>query len=211
MTDTYEPTSPCGGVDAVAGQPPVPLSVWYRTGDTPGVGRDELIRKSIDQYSSPGQSVVVIDRGASPHAATWPADRAYVRLPQPGLLAGIDARVDLIVLGWSYANDPRATPEMLDELFQLLHAHLNDRGHAILVFDQPRPGTLHAGYVAPLITAATRAGLGYLQSVVYLDTGLRGWVLDTTAPSCQVAWSVGWQQQAHRYLLVLRARAGRHD
>jgi hypothetical protein len=212
MTETHQPcVPPARGVDAVAGQPPVPLNVWYRSDDTPGDARHDLIRQAIEQYSHPGQTVLTIGVGADPGAPPWPAARRYRYLPGWRQLPDPGVPVDLILLAWAYTPDPDTGTDERGEVFGLLHAHLADAGHAVLVFDPPGPGVLHAAHAAALVAAATRAGLGYRQSIAYLDTGLRGPFLDTTRlPPGPQPWPPGWQHQAHRYLLVLSAPDDRH-
>ncbi len=209
MTEAHQPSFRFGcGVDAVAGRPPVPLNVWYRSGDA----RHDLIRQAIEQYSHPGQSVLAIGVAVDPAGPLWPADRRYRYLPGRGPLPDVLEPVDLILLAWAYTADPGTGTDRRGEVFGLLRRYLAEAGHAVLVFDPPVSGVLHAAYAAALITAASRAGLGYRQSIAYLDTGLCGPLLDTAQlrPDPR-PWPPGWQHQAHRYLLVLCAPDGGHE
>jgi hypothetical protein len=210
---TTQPGSSVGGVDVVAGQPPVPLSVWYRTDDGPRNSRNDLARKIIEQYSHPGQVVLGINSGADLSAAALAADRVYLSLPHAGLLVDLtEVHFGLVVVGWPYSHDPRDRSTSTEQdLAAMLRSRLTDAGHVVIVFNPPPPGILHAERAAPLIAAATRVGLGHRQTIVYLDTGLCGGHLDTTRlrPAAH-GWPPGWQHQAHRYLLVLSVRAGHH-
>ncbi len=204
--------APVGGIDVVPGDPPVPLSVWYRA--DPGDGRGDQARQIIDSYSNPGQVVLDFDADAHLHAAAVASGRVYLSLPRIRILIDVaEAGVDLIVARWprprSYGRAASSTAE--HDLALALRSLLGAYGHAVIAFDPPPPGVLHAAQAAPLIDAAAQVGLGHRQDVIHLDTGLRGDVLDTTGlPPDTQGRPPGWQYQAHRHLLVLSPRAGRH-
>src|SRR6266540_1283288 len=194
--------APVGGIDVVPGDPPVPLSVWYRTDRDPrGGARRNQARQIIDSYSNPGQ--VVLD---------FAAGRVYLTLPRIRIIADLArAGVDLIVVRWPRPHRDSRTPSPTAEhdLALALRSLLGAYGHAVIAFDPPPPGVLHAAQAAPLIDAAAQVGLGHRQNVIHLDTGLRGGTLDTTGlPPATGCRSQGWQHQAHRHLLVLSQRAG---
>jgi hypothetical protein len=177
-------------------------------------GRRDLARQIINSYSDPGQ--VVLDFDADAHLCTTAAvaGRVYLSLPRIRILLDLSAAgVDLIVVRWPRPHrDARAvspTPE--HDLARSLRSLLGAYGHAVIAFDPPPPGVLHAAQAAPLIAAAAQVGLGHRQDVIHLDTGLRGDVLDTTGlPPAAQPRPAGWQHQVHRRLLVLSPRAGRH-
>jgi hypothetical protein len=202
--------APVAGIDVVPGDPPVPLSVWYRA--DPGGGRRDLARQIVDSYSDPGQVVLDFDADACLHAAALAAGRVYLSLPRIRIdVAGTG--VDLIVVRWPRPRrDIRASSQTAEhDLASALRSMLAAAGHAVIVFDSPPPGVLHAAQAAPLIDAAAHVGLGHRQNVIYLDTGLRGDGLDAAGlPPATGARPPGWQHQAHRHLLVLSPRAGRH-
>jgi len=207
--------APVGGIDVVPGDPPVPLSVWYRTDRDPrGGARRNQARQIIDSYSNPGQVVLDFDADAHLHAAAVAAGRVYLTLPRIRIIADLArAGVDLIVVRWPRPHRDSRTPSPTAEhdLALALRSLLGAYGHAVIAFDPPPPGVLHAAQAAPLTAVAAKAGLGHRQNVIHLDTGLRGGTLDTTGlPPATGARSQGWQHQAHRHLLVLSPRARRH-
>ncbi len=173
--------APVAGIDVVPGDPPVPLSVWYRA--NPGDGRRDLARQIIDSYSNPGQVVLDFDADTHLRTAAAVAGRVYLSLPRIRILVDLAAvGVDLIVVRWPRPKrDSRAASSTAEhDLALALRSLLGAYGHAVIAFDPPPPGVLHAAQAAPLIDAATNVGLGHRQNVIHLDTGLRGDVLDTT-------------------------------
>jgi len=207
--------TPVAGIDVVPGDPPVPLSVWYRTGRGGDAGvRRGLARQIIASYSDPGQVVLDFDADPPLRAAAVAAGRVYLALPRIRILVDVAAAgVDLIVVRWPRPRrDGRtASPTAEHDLALALRSLLDAYGHAVVAFDRPPPGVLHAVQAAPLIEAAARVGLGHRQDVIHVDARLRGDGLDSTGvPPATGCRPSGWQHQAHRHLLVLSPRAGRH-
>src|SRR5205814_3545633 len=137
--------------DVVPGNPPVPLSVWYRA--NPGVGRRDLARQIIDSYSDPGQVVLDFDADAYLHAAALVAGRVYLSLPRIRMLVDLAGAVDLIVVRWPrpHHDGSTASPTAEHDLALSLRSLLGAYGHAVIAFDRPPPGVLHAAQAAPLI------------------------------------------------------------
>lgn len=178
-------------IDVVPGDPPVPISVWRVAGtghparlDTGSGLTPPLAALLIGLYTSRGDTVVDLTSDPSIDGAAGAGARRYLPVNDPAHLADLDhvaGTVRLVVLRWPPTRagrrtnvDPAGTEE--PELTALLTACrllLAADGYTIVALI-PAP---HAGYVehaGRLISAARRAGLGYLQHIVAVTAPIPG-------------------------------------
>jgi hypothetical protein len=181
------------GVDTVAGDPAVPLSVW-RGG---GICTCRLARQILDSFTRPGHAVVDFRGDRCLRVVAGELRITVTTGTFPALVRAATAPAWLAIVGW-----PRLRPRVqLVELLRAVRRRLAPGGHAVVTLPILGPGMLDAHVTGPLITAARAAGLGYLQDLVLLDPPGPGRPGDHPAPR---PW-----RPAHRRLPVLVAVAGR--
>ncbi len=214
------------GVDAVAGDPPVPLSVWYVAGGDRPVAADpagdgwpaELARQTVAGLTSPGDLVMDVDGDDAVRVAAVDQQCRYLPLPgpaQPRQPGGAAGTADLVALRWprhpALPDNPPSTA-VVDLLGACRTLLLVTGGYVAVALTPPPAGVPFIDPAAPLLAAAPAAGLGYLQHIVALDRPLAGDRLatDPQPPGPDAAAALGRHLRVHRDVVVLVLQAGRH-
>lgn len=211
------------GVDAVPGDPLVPLSVWYVAGDDRPVAADAgvdgwpagLARQTVAGLTSPGDLVVDVDGDDVVRVAAVEAHCRY--LPLPARAADTQPRppgaaADLVALRWprpSIRHDG-ASPAAVVDLLRGCRTMLATDGYVAVALTPPPVGVVFVDPAGPLLAAAPAAGLGYLQHIVAVDRSLAGDRLADPRPSCPGGPPAGRSLRVHRDVVVLVLRAVRH-
>ncbi len=155
MTEPIRMPAPEAVGDIVAGEPPVPISVWYvpaaRASETMSV---PLAERLVANYTHPRTMVIDLTEGEQLARAVTTARRRHVR-HRPADLACGRGRAALIVSGWPVGQ---ATA---DGLLADCAARLVVGGCVAVVI---RTGDFTVNQI--LIAAARAAGMTYLQHIV---------------------------------------------
>jgi hypothetical protein len=155
MTEPTRMPAPAAVGDIVAGDPPVPITVWYvpaaRAGETMSI---TLAERLVANFTHGRRLVLDVTRGEQLAAATRAARRRYARHTAQDLATGTDLAA-LVVTGWPQEDiEPEA---FLGDCV----ARLMVGGCVAVVLGA---GALTVNQV--LIAAARTAGLTYLQHIV---------------------------------------------
>lgn len=199
-----------GIVDEVAGDPPVPITVWRAVAAddphsaAPGRLTPWLARRLVSTYSRRGGTVVDLDADPPLRHAATASSRGYLPVTRPADLARLDhsGDVDLVTMRW-----PRPDPVPATAVVDLFHACrlvLGRRGHAAVIVDPP-PGTPYLQFGHELVPAAARAGMGYLQHIIAVLAPIVGEALTAPAPDSQgyqVAAANGIHTKIHLDMLI---------
>jgi hypothetical protein len=199
-----------GIVDEVAGDPPVPITVWRAVAAddpnaaAPGRLTPWLARRLVATYSRRGGTVVDLDADPPLRHAATAGGRGYLPVTRPADLAGLDSSgdVDLITMRW-----PRPDPVPATAVVDLFHACrlvLGRRGHAAVIVDPP-PGTPYLEFGHELVPAAARAGMGYLQHIIAILAPIVGDTITAPTPDSQayqVATANGIHVKIHLDMLI---------
>jgi hypothetical protein len=205
-------------IDVIAGDPPVPITVWpvasadHRTGRTPPPrGGDTasmsppLADRVVHTYTRRGDAVG-FDRDANLRAAAHAAGCRYRRLrhlSHLGDLRAVTGHAGLVVLRWPRLAKTARPAEQVEQLFTACRSLLAPGGYTVAVLAPPSaPSEL--ARAAELVPAAHRCGLGYLQHIVAV-TAIDEDRLTIPDPPPAVG-----HLRVHSDLLVLVLRAGRH-
>jgi hypothetical protein len=167
-------------VDVVAGDPPVPVSVW-RTADTDDDEapiRRRLAQRIVAAYSRPGRAVVDFDADPALREAVTAAGRVYLPLTHPADLDDLDgaSQVDLIVLRWP--RPTRVVGTAAADLFRAFRLVVTPDGFAVVVVDPPQPAARYVEHTHGLVPHAHAGGMGYLQHIVAVTVPISGTVSD---------------------------------
>jgi len=155
MTESIRTPAPEAVGDIVAGEPPVPISVWYvpaaRTGETMSF---PLAERLVANYTHPRKLVLDLTTGEQLARAVTAARCRHMR-HRPADLASGKGRAALIVSGWPVGQAGA------DDLLADCASRLVVGGCVAVVV---RTGDFTVNQV--LIAAARAAGLAYLQHIV---------------------------------------------
>ncbi|WP_330186088.1 hypothetical protein KZZ52_33665 [Dactylosporangium sp. AC04546] len=180
-TSATRPAAPEAIGDIVAGQPPVPISVWYLpaapAGDTMSLAVAERL---VMNYTHGRRLVVDLTSGNQLAQAVIAARRGYRRC-RPAELADAARPASLVVAGWP-AEDLTAQLLLAGSAARLMAG-----GCVVVVLDG---ADLLINQV--LIAAAYAAGLTYLQHIVVAHAGTR--VRDTADSVGGMAGTSGSEQ-----------------
>jgi hypothetical protein len=169
-----------GILDALPGNPPVPIKEW-RINDADG-GAGLTIRTAlllVALYTRPGDTIVSLGNDPALAGAAGAAGCRYVAVAHPADLADLDhvaGTVGLVVLRWPPPPTPsrRRPPERrpapvsddLADLFTACRLLLSRDGYTIVALTPAVAGPDYAELARQLIPAALQAGLGWLQHIV---------------------------------------------
>ncbi len=224
------------GIDVIAGDPPVPISVWRLAyaAHRPGGGHDPagaftpgLAAPLVATFSRPGQTILDLNHDAAIQGAAGAGARRYRTVTDPrnlDELAGSEhlaGAVDLVVSRWPHP-DPHPTdtqdrtdgtsgPDAAADLFTACRTLLAPDGLTVLVLAPPPPGPPYVEHAQVVIPAAHHAGLGYLQHIIVVTAPIAGEPTPRLAsPADGATLRAATHIRAHLDLLVfvLRPTAG---
>jgi hypothetical protein len=173
-----------GVVEAVPGDPPVPVSVWRATAAEAALPVASLHRglsptlaaRLLAIYTDPGQTVIDTTDDPAVAGAAGAGARRYLSttLLEPTRRPEPHSEVGLILLRWPLAQ-PTAAPRWRQDarspapqaILRTCAALLSAEGHTVVILAPPDAGT-YRDHARTLIPAARRAGLGYLQHLVVI-------------------------------------------
>jgi len=169
-----------GILDALPGDPPVPIKQWRITDADHGGGltiRTALLLVAL--YTRPGDTIVSLGNDPALAGAAGAAGCRYVPVAHPADLADLDhvaGTVGLIVLRWpvpptaNRRRSPARPADMSSELTDLFTACrllLSNRdGYTIVALTPAVAGPDYTEHARLLLPAARQAGLGWLQHIV---------------------------------------------
>ncbi len=213
------------GVDAVAGDPHVPLSVWYAptagrpvAADAPGDGWPAwLACQTLAGLVSPGDLVVDLDRDDALRVAAMNEQCRYLPVGDeaaPRHLGHIAGQARLVALRWPRHADPAAdAPAEVHATVDLLRGCrllLAGDGYVAVALIPPPGDRPFADPAGPVLAAAPAAGLGYLQHLVWLDPPLVGDRVAVDPAPPPRPQPDGRHRRVHRDVVVLVLRVARH-
>lgn len=193
--------NPSPDVDVVPGDPPVPVNIWRLPADDDAPVGARLAARLLAEYTQPRD--IVYDHLPSPvlRKATHAAGRDYraaTRFQAP------TDRAALAVTGWPVTDQ-------LDPVILLggLRRRLRPGGILAVIITNPDPATdgdtSAPVELGPLVTAATAAGLSYLQHLVTMPTGDRPPATHDLDPTKTSAANDGTvHERVHEDILVFR-------
>jgi len=169
-----------GILDALPGDPPVPIKEWRITDADHGSGltiRTALLLVAL--YTRPGETIVSLGNDPALAGAAGAAGCRYLPVAHPADLADLDhvaGTVGLIVLRWPAPPTPNrhrspARPadvsSELTDLFTACRLLLSNRdGYTIVALTPAAAGPDYTEHARLLLPAARRADLGWLQHIV---------------------------------------------
>jgi hypothetical protein len=208
-----------GDIDVIAGDPPVPITVWpvaqrdHRSHRVPPPAERDvagmsppLAARVVHTYTRPGDVVVGFDRDANLRATAHAAGCRYRRLRHLSCLGDLNAvagNAGLVVLRWPRPARTARPAEPVEQLFTACRSLLAPGGYTVAVLTPPSAPSDPAR-AAELAPTAHRCGLGYLQHIVAVTAPF-----DDNRPTAPDPPPAAGHQRGHIDLLVLVLRAGR--
>lgn len=213
------------GLDIVAGDPPVPISVWRVAGAghaaEPGAAgglTPRLAALLVGLYTRVGDTLVDLTANPAIAGAAGAGARRYLPVADPAGLAGLrhlDGTVGLIVLRWPPADadtDEATVPAGPTGLFTACRQLLAGVGYTVVALVPRSPRSSYLDHARLLIPAAHSAGLGYLQHIVAVTAPITSLTSPPPAARADAAAArASTHTRIHIDLLVLVIRGHRHD
>lgn len=175
-----------GHLDVVAGQPPVPVTVWRVAGidhpprhDPGATLTAHTAGLLVGRCAHPGDTIVSLGDDPALAGAAGAAGCRFLSVTEPFGLADLDhvaGAVSLLVLPWppnGVAHEAPTGPDRLADLFGACRALMARDGLAVVAL-APTATDTYLTYARQLFPAARRAGLGWDAHVVVVAAPITG-------------------------------------